>query len=279
MRLGVHTSIAGGFHLSLERAKELGCNTMQIFSHSPRQWLVGELAGDSVKQFKEFKKSYDISPVFIHVSYLINLCAADELLEKSANLLVKELDIADTLDVEYVVLHTGSASSMDADVARAKAVKALKSISSTKKWKTKLLLENTAGERGDITSSILDLKELMTGVGGSLIGGICIDTCHAFAAGYDISSKAGVDSFVDELRALQMLDSVKLVHLNDSKKGHNSRVDRHEHIGEGQIGSAGIKYFINHSAFKNIPMILETPKHTEEDDPRNLKLVRELISR
>ncbi|TAN40940.1 MAG: deoxyribonuclease IV [Nitrospirae bacterium] len=279
-RLGVHTSIAGGVHLSLERAKALGCNTMQIFSHNPRQWFVNNLSADSVGTFKGLSRAYDIRPVFIHVSYLINLCAsAPAVLEKSIGLLIKELDMADVLDVEYVVLHTGSASAEEAGPAKAKAVKALKRISSEKEWKTRLLLENTAGERGDISSSVGDLKEIMNGAGTSLIGGVCIDTCHAFAAGYDISSKGGVDSFVEELRKLQMLEHIKLIHLNDSKKGRNSRVDRHEHIGEGQIGRAGIKYFINHSAFKNVPMILETPKKDEEDDPRNLKLVRELISR
>lgn len=278
LRLGVHTSIAGGVHLSLERAKELGCNTMQIFSHNPRQWFVNDLSVDPVGIFKELKRSYDISPVFIHVSYLINLCAPDPaVLERSIALLVKELDLADILDVEYVVLHTGSASSEKADIARAKAIKSLKRISSEKEWKTRLLLENTAGERGDISSAVGELKEIMTGAGNALIGGVCIDTCHAFAAGYDISSKQGVDSFVEELRALQMLEHIRLIHLNDSKKAHNSRVDRHEHIGEGQIGKAGIKYFINHAAFKNIPMILETPKHNEEDDPKNLRLVRGLL--
>jgi deoxyribonuclease-4 len=277
-RLGVHTSIAGGVHLSIERAKGLGCNTVQIFSHNPRQWLVKEIPLDIVLQFKELRKSYDINPVFIHTSYLINLAASDNgILEKSISLLIQEMDIADLLDADYVILHTGSASQDSEEVGRKKAIETLKRVSRRKQWRSKLLLENTAGERGDISSHIKDIAEIIDKTGSPLIGGVVIDTCHAFASGYDITSEKGIEYLVNEIRRYLGIESIKLIHLNDSKKGHGSHVDRHENIGEGSIGKEGLKRFINHPAFKNIPLILETPKKSEEDDPRNLKIARDLF--
>lgn len=277
-RLGVHTSIAGGIHLSIERAKELGCNTVQIFSHNPRQWAVGRMPEDSIFKFKEFKKQYDIAPVFIHASYLINLAASNkDILEKSIKLMVKEMEIADLLDADYVVLHTGSASQDTEDVGRKRAVEALRRIVEGKKWEAELLLENTAGERGDISSCVKDLSEIIYRTNSPLIRGICIDTCHAFAAGYDITNENGLSGLVKEIETHIGLNSVKLIHLNDSKKGSKSHVDRHEHIGQGSISNKGLKEFINHKAFKDIPLILETPKKSEEDDQRNLKIVRSLL--
>src|SRR5208337_4256452 len=146
-RLGVHTSIAGGIHLSIERARALGCSTLQIFSHNPRQWVVNKIPGDSVARFRELRNSCDINPVFIHTSYLINLAASDAgILEKSIRLLIKEMDLADLVGADYLVLHTGSASLDKADDARRRAVRALRIVAKEKKWSARLLLENTAGE-------------------------------------------------------------------------------------------------------------------------------------
>lgn len=274
-RLGVHTSIAGGIELSLERAHELGCNTMQIFSHSPRMWQAKQIPEASVLSFKRLRASYDIAPVFIHTSYLINLAAANsELLEKSISLLIQEMDVADMLGADYVVLHTGSASADTGDVGRRRAVDALRQVAATKSWKAGILLENTAGEKGDITSTMQDLSEIISATDSPLIAGVCIDTCHAFQAGYDLSKAAGVSGFSAEIKKYIGLEKVKLIHLNDSKKELGSRVDRHEHIGMGKIGQEGLSDFVNQAAFKDIPLVLETPKKDDEDDARNLKIVR-----
>jgi deoxyribonuclease-4 len=274
-RQGVHASIAGGIHLSLERVRELGCNTVQFFSHNPRTWRVGELPKESIARFGELRASYDIDPVFIHTSYLINLASAGmDVREKSVLLLIREMDIADALDADYVVLHTGSASGDDEEVGRGRAVEALRTVSRVKVWRAKLLLENTAGERGDISSGIGELAEIMERTDSLLIGGICLDTCHAFQAGYEISKKAGVSEIADEIERHMGLEKVKLIHLNDSKRAFNSRVDRHEHIGSGAIGTEGLGRFIRHPAFRDVPLILETPKKNEDDDPMNLKIVR-----
>ena len=277
-RIGVHTSIAGGVHLSLDRARELGCSTIQIFSHNPRQWSTSEIPQDSIAKFRQLRNDYDINPVFIHCSYLINLAALDKnLLEKSAALLVREMDLADALGADYVVLHTGSASQDNEDNARRRAVRALERISGEKEWKARLLLENTAGEKGDISSRVRDLAYIMDGVNKGLIGGLCIDTCHAFAAGYNLSDKDSLEEFIQEVETHAGIEAVKVIHLNDSKKDYNSRVDRHEHIGEGRIGKEGLKRFLNHPALKSIPLILETPKKSDQDDARNLKAVRALF--
>ena len=277
-RLGVHTSIAGGVNLSLQRSHELGCNTMQIFSHNPRQWAVYDIPAEAASEFSALKNRYDIHPVFVHSSYLINLATADAvMLNKSIHLLKRELDLADALGTDYVVVHTGTASGDDPAQGRRRAVEALRKITAEGQWTARLLLENTAGERGDITSRISDLAWIVEKAGSPLINGITFDTCHAFAAGYDIRSVKGLDSLADEIETNIGLDRVKLVHLNDAKKGLDSRVDRHWHIGEGEIGLDGLRNFVNYPSFKNVPLILETPKKSEEDDPRNLKTVRGLL--
>lgn len=277
-RLGVHTSIAGGIHLALERAKELGCTTMQIFSHNPRQWYAGSFPEESVRQFRKLREMYNIHPLFVHTSYLINLAAVNsDILDKSIALLAQEMDLADSLGADYVVLHTGSASQDDARHARRRAVESLQEVSKRGEWTSRLLLENTAGERGDISSRMEDLAEIIKGADTPLIGGICIDTCHAFAAGYEISTEAGLSTLISEIEHHLGLEAVRLIHLNDSKKGCNAHVDRHEHIGEGAIGREGLARFVNHPAFREVPFILETPKKSEEDDPRNLKTVRAFL--
>jgi deoxyribonuclease-4 len=277
-RLGVHTSIAGGIELSLKRAKDLGCNTVQIFSHNPRQWFVKEISQSSVLRFKNLRKAFDINPVFIHTSYLINLSSSNiDIVQKSTELLIKELDIADLINADYVILHTGSASQDSEEIGQKRAIEALKKISRKTEWKTKLLLENTAGERGDISSKIKDLAKIINKINSPLIGGICIDTCHAFAAGYDIRDEEGQFSLIEEIELYIGLNSLKLIHLNDSKKGYNAKVDRHEHIGVGHIGLKGLKGFINHPLLKDVPLILETPKRSDEDDRRNLAIVKEML--
>lgn len=277
-RLGVHTSIAGGVHLSLQRARDLGCNTAQIFSHNPRQWAVSDIPPGTAAAFRELRKTFDIQPVFVHASYLINLAAADRsILERSMHLLKRELDLADMLGAEYVVIHTGSASGDSAGDGRRRAIGSLLKIAEEGKWQAGLLLENTAGERGDITSRITELAEIIGKSDTKLISGITFDTCHGFAAGYDIGHEEGLSALVDEIEDHLGIDMLKLIHLNDAKKGLNSRVDRHWHIGEGEIGLEGLREFVNNPAFKNIPMILETPKKDAEDDPRNLKIVRSLF--
>ena len=278
IRLGVHTSIAGGVSLSIERAAALKCTTLQIFSHNPRQWKVSPIPKEEAERFSSMRKELDIGPVFVHASYLINLASASKtVIDNSIKLLTSELELADSLNAEYVVLHTGSASGADPDKARAAAAGSILKAIGRRKFNTSLILENTAGQKGDITSSIKALAEIMEQCGPNNISGICLDTCHAFAAGYDITSKKGIDALLLEIKTSIGLDKLKLIHLNDSKKPLGSGVDRHEQIGEGFIGMDGFRKLLSDKRLDRIPMVLETPKVTEEDDKKNLKKVMEII--
>lgn len=277
-RIGVHTSIAGGLHLSLERAKDLRCNTLQIFSHNPRGWAVKSISQEEVSTFRSLRSRLNMIPLSIHASYLINMASVDrDLQKKSVALLVTEMDRADVLGAEYVVLHPGSASGYDERSARKRAVAALKEVGLMGYWKAGLLIENTAAERGDISSKIVNLSDIMNDVRGSLIAGVCFDTCHAFAAGYDIGTEEGIQHISEEIEKYIGLDKLKLFHLNDSKGNLGSGIDRHEHIGLGKIGARGFRLFLNFFLFKGIPLILETPKRSETDDSQNLRKVRKMI--
>ena len=279
-RLGVHTSIAGGLHLSIERAKALGCNTLQIFSHNPRGWSVKPISREDILIFKTIRARYDISPVYIHASYLINMASRDNILrKKSIDMLLTEMNRADAIVADYVILHTGSAGGDDENVARRRAVDALNKVAQAGQWKAGLLIENTAGEKGDISSTMRDLSEIMTGVKSPLLSGICLDTCHAFAAGYNIRDDKSIQRIVDEIKKYIGLDNVKLIHLNDSKGDIGSCIDRHEHLGLGKIGMIGLKQFINCESFRDVPLILETPKKREYDDMRNLRKVKMILSK
>lgn len=280
IRLGVHTSIAGGVSRSIERAADLKCNTLQIFSHNPRQWKVSPIPGDEAERFASLRKELDIGPVFVHASYLINLASASKnVLDNSIQLLTNELELADTLGAEFLVLHTGSASGADPEKARALAAGSISKAMERRKFNTSLILENTAGQKGDITSSIKALAEIIERCGKEKIGGICVDTCHAFSAGYDIASAKGIEELISEIRREVGLDRLKLMHLNDSKKPLGSGVDRHEQIGEGFIGLAGFKKLLTDKRLFDVPMILETPKKTDDDDKRNLEKVLGILSK
>lgn len=274
VRVGVHASIAGGISKAVDRAASLSCSTLQIFSHNPRQWRKSSINPEEANRFRLLRLKYDITPVFVHVSYLINLASlSSEILSKSIDLLSYELDNADSIEAEYVVLHTGSAGGQDCGEARARAAKALLKAVGPRQYRASVLLENTAGEKGDITSSITALAEIIDACKSDRIAGICIDTCHAFSSGYDLTSGEGVEKLVGEIKKYIGLDKLKLIHLNDSKKPLGSGVDRHEHIGKGFIGTKGLGNLILDRRVSKVPMVLETPKKDEDDDRRNLNKV------
>lgn len=278
-RIGVHTSIAGGLHLSLERARELGCNTVQIFSHNPRSWLLNDLSEKEIYLFKNLKLKYDIKPIYIHSSYLINIATTDLTLRiKSINMLLYEMKVADLLEADYVILHTGSTSSKDKKQARAFITDALNKVAEKNNWRTGLLIENTSGIKNDLTSNIRDIAKIMKGVKGNILKGICLDTCHAFASGYDIRTSSGINKLLKEIDDHLGFNTIKLIHLNDSKGKVNSKIDRHQHIGLGEIGIKGLSLLIKNYKLKDIPIILETPKKQPTDDSMNLMVVRNILN-
>lgn len=277
-RFGVHVSIAGGVYNSFERANELGCTSMQIFSHNPRGWVSSKISHEEAEKFRQSSKASGIESVFIHSSYLINLSSPDNnTRERSIELLSYELHTADLLGIDYVVLHPGKAVGQEKKTAIKKASEALSYTAKLGKYKSGILLENTAGQRGDISASIQDIAEIAAGAPDGLIKGICFDTCHAYASGYDIANDEGLSKLKDEITRYLSPLKIRLIHLNDSKKGLSSGVDRHEHIGEGSIGIEGFKKILSFPFFKDIPLILETPKLSDEDDKRNLQKVRMIL--
>jgi len=278
MRIGFHVSISGGFSLAVQRAHELGCSTMQIFSRNPRGWTVKPLDGGDIAEFKRLREQYDIGPVFVHTNYLINLASPrPDLYQRSIEQFVIDLERTEHLGAEYLVTHLGSASGQEPEWMIARVADALNMAMKLHKPQATILLENTAGEKGDVGYTFEQVSEVISRLRDKDMFGICYDTCHGFAAGYDVRTKKGVDAIAKKIEETVGLEKLKGMHLNDCLKDFSSRVDRHWHIGEGKIGEDGFKALLNHTAFKDIPKIMETPKETEEDDPRNMKKVRSLV--
>jgi len=278
MRIGFHVSISGGFSLAVQRAHELGCSTMQIFSRNPRGWTVKPLDGGDIAEFKRLRGLYDISPVFVHTNYLINLASPkSDLYQRSIEQFVIDLERTEHLGAEYLVTHLGSASGQEPEWMIGRVADALNMAMKLHKPQATILLENTAGEKGDVGYTFEQVSEVISRLRDKDKIGICYDTCHGFAAGYDVRTKQGVDAVAKKIEETVGLEKLKGMHLNDCLKDFSSRVDRHWHIGEGKIGEEGFTALLNHTAFKDIPKIMETPKETEEDDPRNMKKVRSLV--
>ena len=278
MRTGFHVSIRGGFSLSVRRAHELSCNTMQIFSRNPRGWTVKPLDEDDIAEFRNLREKWDIAPVFVHTNYLINLASSKpDLYQKSIEHFVVDLERTEHLGAEYLVTHLGSASSKDVEWMIEQVSAALNMAMKLHPPKAFILLENTAGEAGDVGYALEQVEEVISRLDDSTHIGICYDTCHGFAAGYDIRYKKDVDALAKKIDSTVGLKRLKGIHLNDCLRDFSSHVDRHWHIGEGKIGIDGFKILLNHPTFKDVPMIMETPKETEEDDSRNMKRVRSLV--
>ncbi len=277
MRLGFHVSISGGFSLAVRRAHELGCTTMQIFSRNPRGWTVKPVDADDAAEFIRLREQLDIGPVFVHTNYLINLASSKpDLYRRSIEHFVIDMERTERLGAEYLVTHLGSASGREPEWMIERVAGALNMAMKLHLPKATVLLENTAGERGDVGYTLAQMRKVIGRLDDDKQIGICYDTCHGFAAGYDIRTKNGVDSLAREIDSTVGLQRLKGIHLNDCLREFGSRVDRHWHIGGGTIGEEGFRAFLGHPAFRDVPMIMETPKETEEDDPRNMRTVRSL---
>ncbi|MBI5694599.1 MAG: deoxyribonuclease IV [Nitrospirae bacterium] len=279
MLIGFHTSIAGGLPLAVKRAVEVGCTTMQIFSHSPRSWKLDDIPREQAEAFIKARAEAGISPLFVHTSYLINLASADDALYmRSIDALRTEMQRADQIGAEYVVTHLGSASSSEPDRARERVADALVRTLDGLNVKTDLLLENTAGERGDVGHRFDDIAWIIERTGISSLG-VTVDTCHSFGAGYDFRTRKGIDATIKAIEGSFGFERVKLIHLNDSKHPLGSNRDRHENIGEGLLGLPAFRLILNHHKLRDLPFIMETPKASPEDDARNMAVVRRLVNK
>lgn len=267
-------SIAGGLHKAVERAHAIGGSAMQLFSHNPRGWRTSPIGHREAELFRRLSVELDVSPAFIHTSYLINLASPkDELREKSLMMLREEMLRAHRIGAAYVVLHPGTAHDGEGVGRAAESIRrALGGLETS----ATLLIENTSGKRGDFSSTVEALARIMEGSGG-FVGGVCIDSCHAYAAGYDLAAAEGVDVLADEVDRYLGAEAVKLLHLNDSKGLLGSGTDRHDHLGQGRIGLKGLGLFVNHPVFASAPVIIETPKDSDDDDMENLARLRALL--
>jgi len=276
MRLGLHLSIAGAIDRSIDRAVEKGCNTLQMFSRNPRGWISRELNLTETDSFRTKMRKSQIWPVFIHTPYLLNLASPkEEVHQESVRVLQDEMRRAAELQVPCVVTHLGSHLGHGKAKGFKRIVAAINDSFSAVENDVVLLLENTAGLRNSMGSSFEDIEYIVSRIEDRKRLGICFDTCHAFAAGYDLVSSRAVEQTLRRFDDIIGLEEMKLVHLNDSKGSLNSRIDRHEHIGLGKIGDKGFRNILI-SKLGQLPLILETPIDERRSDIENLRKVREL---
>ena len=277
--LGAHMSIAGGLHRALERGAGLRCGAVQIFLKNHRQWAARPLEEEEVRAFTAARRATGVRHVFAHASYLINLGAPGvPQWRQAVDALTDELERAERLGLSAVVIHPGSHLGLGVSAGLARVVQAIDEVSGrTSGYRVKIALENTAGAGGCLGKSFAELGAMLRGVRAPERLGVCIDTCHLFAAGYDIRHRAGWDRAVDECRREVGLARVLAFHLNDAKSGLGSGLDRHETIGAGNLGLDPFRWLLGDRRFVRVPKVLETPKDPEPlMDRRNLAQLRRL---
>jgi len=274
-RIGFHAPIKGGLHNALIIASETGCTAVQLFSRNPRGWLAKPLTVADITLFKKVRRRTGLSPVIIHCNYLVNLCATDSLLlEKSRASFREELERALLLGVDYLVVHPGSARGACEEDGIAKCAESLKIACKGFRFRSlRILLENTAGQGECIGHRFEHLREIIDAC-PKLALGVCVDTAHAFTAGYDIREEDGLQATMQSLNRTVGMAKVRAIHFNDSRVPYNSRVDRHWHIGEGHIGAEALRRVANHRKLSHAAFILETPYDDPRADLRNLELLR-----
>lgn len=288
--LGAHMSIAGGLPRAVDRAQASRCEALQIFTKSAGQWRARPLPPEEIATFRARVDETGIRPVVAHNSYLINVAAtAPALREQSIAALEEELDRAESLGLEGLVMHPGAYTNGSEEQGLRLIGRALRRVlRPRRRGRTLLLLEHTAGQGTSLGHRFEHLAAILEYVDGSPRVGVCLDTCHLLSAGYDMCSEAGYAATFESFDRLVGLDRVKVFHLNDSKRPCASRVDRHEHIGRGCLGLEPFRRLLNDPRFARLPMLLETPKlesaaslrRTDVDpwDARNLRTLRTLIS-
>lgn len=280
MLLGAHMSIEGGLDQAVERAKRAGCDVLQLFTKSSNQWNAKSLTGEDVARFKARLTAEGIGHVSAHDSYLINLATPDDVLHRrSIDAFIIELARCRDLGIPNLIAHPGAhtGSGLDAGVARIAAALD-EAIAAVPEPSTTILLETWAGQGTTIGSRFEELARIIAAVAEPSRIGICFDTCHVFAAGYDIRTEAGYAATFEEFDRQIGLDRIRAFHLNDSKNDLGCRVDRHEQIGRGWIGLEAFRLLMNDARFAGVPMYLETPKGPELlEDIENLGILRSLI--
>ncbi|MCU0637378.1 MAG: deoxyribonuclease IV [Methanothrix sp.] len=280
VRLGVHVSVAGGIERAVSRAALKGCDSFQIFSTNPRGWRTSPISGESSERFISCLRRSGLSPAIDHMPYLPNLASArDEVYVKSVRALAEELDRCRILEIPYLVTHLGSHLGAGRDEGIQRIVAAIKAALENSDGSAVLLLECGSGTKNSMGSSFSDLANILDSLPEESDRlGVCLDTCHLHAAGYDIRSSEALEATLDRLAECIDIARLELIHLNDCKGPLGSHLDRHEHIGLGQIGEEGLCAVLCHPKLSRLPMILETPVDGRRDDIGNLEAARRLAS-
>ena len=278
--LGAHMSIAGGIHLAFDRLKEIQGNALQIFTTNHRQWRSGKLSPEAIELFKSRWEQTGGIPVASHGIYLVNLAARDELiLSRSITALAEELMRCAALGIEYLTMHPGAHLGEGTEAGLIHFVKNLdRAIETSRVESVSILIENTAGQGSSLGSTFEEISFILTNSGFGKTMGVCYDTAHGFAAGYDMRDEEAYSLTLSRFDEAIGIDRLRFFHLNDSKRELGSRVDRHEHIGKGKIGLDGFRPLLNDPRFRDHPMVLETPKGKDlKEDKENMRVLRSLI--
>jgi deoxyribonuclease-4 len=281
-RIGVHVGTAGGSWTAVERAVAAGANTFQIFSSSPRMWRAAPVKAADAKKMAELRAKLDVGPVAIHASYLINLCSQTEAVrENSIAAFRGEVERALALGAEYLVLHPGSWKGLTREEGLRLAAQSIERAIDGVAWQGKnfkILIENTAGAEFSLGGKLEQVAELVACLQSCAPVAVCLDTCHVHVAGYDIVS---ADGYIETMKLVEStvgFDAVKVWHCNDAKAAMGSKLDRHEHIGEGTIGAAAFKRLLQDVRFAHCAFIAETPVDAPGDEARNVGVLRTLAA-
>jgi deoxyribonuclease-4 len=273
----MHVSIADSIDMASDRANQNGCNTFQVFTRNPRGWGFRNLEKQEISEFTRKNKQYGIDPPIAHMPYLPNLASPnDEIYQKSIDALINDLERCGQLNIPYLVTHLGSHMGMGDDNGHRRIIGACDTALERVNNRVMILLENTAGQKNSLGSRFEDLKHIMIRIKHEERVAICFDTCHAFAAGYDLTDEKHVRKTMDSFDQQIGFGYLKVVHLNDSKGRLGCRLDRHDHIGLGFIGEEGFRAVLHHEILMGLPLILETPIDIRRDNKGNLQRVREL---
>ncbi len=278
MRLGKHVSIAGGIDKALDRAVKIGCNAVQIFASNPRIWQAKDLDPATVKSFIAGRNELDINPVVVHAIYLINIASpGEEVRKKSLQALKTDYRRSVKIGADYLVFHPGSHTGSGIERGIKKIAAGINEVLAEIQGSTWLLLENVAGAGTQLGASFAELNSIINQLEEPERVGVCLDTCHSYSAGYNLTREEGLDRLLAEFaEAGPGLDKLKILHINDSLYELGSNKDEHAHIGEGKIGREGFSLIVNRQEFQNLPLILETPWFDDREDDPDVDLIKSL---
>ncbi|MFZ2023174.1 MAG: deoxyribonuclease IV [Terracidiphilus sp.] len=280
-RIGVHLGTSGGASNAVERAQEIGANTFQIFSSSPRMWRAPKVDPKQAERMRELRAKHDVGPLVIHTSYLVNVCSqSSEIREKSISAFRGEIERALQLGAEYLVLHPGSWKGLTRDEGLRLAADCIQRAIDGLPWQGTpfhILIENTAGAEFSLGGSFEQVAELVARLRSHAPVAVCLDTCHTHVAGYDLVSVDGFAETMNKIAATVTFDAVRVWHCNDAKAPRGSKLDRHQHIGQGTIGVEPFRWLLNDPRFDHCAFIAETPVDEPGDEERNVSVLKSLV--